>query len=447
MPARMCHARAIALVMGCASLALAVSVPAQATGHRPAPRHSSGIERAVLPEGDGWAAAEGSTTGGAAATPDHVYTVSNRAELVAAFADAGDAPKIVRIDGTIHGNSDAEGTPVGCEEYETDGYTLDKYLAAYDPDTWGRSEVPSGPLEDARLASAKLQKAAVNVYVPSNTTLIGVGGNATVIGAGLQIQNVSNVIVRNIGFEDTYDCFPQWDPTDGDTGHWNSEYDNLVVHGSDHVWVDHNTFSDGDHPDAGQPRYFDELYQQHDGLFDIVKGADLVTASWNVLEDHDKTMLIGNSDGAGDTDRGKLRVTLHHNLFKDLNERAPRVRFGQVDSYNNHFVATRGSVYGYSYGIGAESHLVAEHNAFTLSGGFDRAKILKKWSESSLTAADNYVNGRRTDLIAVHNAGVPEEQLTAGAGWTPALRTGVVHPLLVPLLVDLGAGVGRIPGA
>lgn len=447
MPARMCHARAIALVMGCASLTLAVSVPAQATGHHPAPHHGNGIERAVLPKGDGWAASEGSTTGGAKATPDHIYTVSDRAELIAAFADAGDAPKIVRIDGTVHGNADAAGDPIGCEAYQSDGYTLDKYLAAYDPATWGMEEVPSGPMEDARLASAALQKAAVNVYVPSNTTLIGAGKDATVIGASLQIQNASNVIVRNISFEDTYDCFPQWDPTDGDTGHWNSEYDNLVVHGSRHVWVDHNTFSDGDRHDADQPRYFNELYQQHDGLFDIVKGADLVTASWNVLKDHDKTMLIGNSDGAGDTDRGKLRVTLHHNLFKDLNERAPRVRFGQVDSYNNHFVATRGSVYGYSYGIGAESQLVAEHNAFTLSGEFDKAKILKKWSESSVSAADNYVNGRRTDLIAVHNAGVPEEQLTEGAGWTPALRTGAVHPLLVPLLVDLKAGTGRIPGA
>lgn len=443
MPARRSRTRAIAVAMGCASLALVLSVPAQASAHH----GGSSTERSVLPAGDGWAAAGGSTTGGAAATPDHVYTVSNRAELVAAFADAGDAPKIVRIDGTVHGNSDAEGNPIGCEEYESDGYTLDKYLAAYDPATWGREEVPYGPMEDARLASAKLQKAAVNVYVPSNTTLIGVGKDATVVGASLQIQNASNVIVRNISFEDTYDCFPQWDPTDGETGHWNSEYDNLVVYGSDHVWVDHNTFSDGDHSDADQPRYFDELYQQHDGLFDIVKGADLVTASWNVLKDHDKTMLIGNSDGAGATDRGKLRVTLHHNLFKDLNERAPRVRFGQVDSYNNHFVATRGSVYGYSYGIGAESHLVAEHNAFTLAGEFDRAKILKKWSESSLTAAGNYVNGRRTDLVAVHNAGVPEERLTTGAGWTPALRDRVDHPLLVPLLVGLGAGAGRIPGA
>ncbi|MDX3688447.1 pectate lyase [Streptomyces sp. AK04-4c] len=438
MPARMRHVRAIAVVMGCASLALAVSLPAQASTP-----HGKGAERTVLAPGDGWAAAEGSTTGGAKATPDHVYTVTNRAELIAAFEDAGDAPKIVRIAGTVHGNSGAAGTPIGCEAYQQDGYTLEKYLAAYDPEVWGRDEVPSGPLEDARVASAKRQAAAVNVNVPSNTTLIGAGKDATVVGASLQVKNVSNVIIRNLTFEDTYDCFPQWDPTDGDTGHWNSEYDNLVVYGSRHVWVDHNTFSDGDRPDADQPRYFDELFQQHDGLFDIVRGADLVTVSWNVLKDHDKTMLIGNSDGAGADDRGKLRVTLHHNLFKDVNERAPRVRFGQVDSYNNHFVATAGAAYGYTYGIGAESHLVAEHNAFSVPKGFDKATILKKWSESSLTAGDNYVNGRRTDLIAVHNAGVPAEQLTEGAGWTPTLRTRTDHPLVVPLLVGLGAGAGR----
>ncbi|MFF4167660.1 polysaccharide lyase family 1 protein [Streptomyces sp. NPDC001741] len=440
MPARMRHVRAIAVVMGCASLALAVSVPAQAASH------GQGIERAVLPSGDGWASAEGSTTGGAEAAPEHVYTVSNRAELIAAFEEAGDAPKIVRIAGTVHGNSDADGTPIGCEAYQQGGYTLEKYLAAYDPAVWGSDTVPSGPLEDARAASAKLQAAAVNVNVPSNTTLVGVGKDATIIGASLQVKNVSNVIVRNISFEDTYDCFPQWDPTDGDQGAWNSEYDNLVVYGSRHVWVDHNTFSDGDRPDADQPHYFGQVYQQHDGLFDIVRGADLVTVSWNVLKDHDKTMLIGNSDGAGASDRGKLRVTLHHNLFKDVKERAPRVRFGQVDSYNNHFVATAGSAYGYTYGIGAESKLVAEHNAFTVPKGFDKATILKKWSESSLTAEDNYVNGRKTDLVAVHNAGVPTEQLTEGAGWTPTLRTKISHPLLVPVLVGLKAGAGKVSG-
>ncbi|MEU4345941.1 hypothetical protein [Streptomyces sp. NPDC023838] len=39
------------------------------------------------------------------------------------------------------------------------------------------------------------------------------------------------------------------------------------------------------------------------------------------FKDHDKTLMIGNSDGAGDA--GRLKVTLHHNLFVGV-ERAPR---------------------------------------------------------------------------------------------------------------------------
>ncbi len=34
-----------------------------------------------------------------------------------------------------------------------------------------------------------------------------------------------NVIVRNITFQDTADCFPEWSPTDGVTGNWNAAYD------------------------------------------------------------------------------------------------------------------------------------------------------------------------------------------------------------------------------
>lgn len=46
------------------------------------------------------------------------------------------------------------------------------------------------------------------------------------------------------------DCFPQWDPTDGSTGNWNSAYDAVSLRGATHVWVDHNSFSDVPHPDS-----------------------------------------------------------------------------------------------------------------------------------------------------------------------------------------------------
>ncbi|MBT2399460.1 polysaccharide lyase family 1 protein [Streptomyces sp. ISL-100] len=416
-----------------ATAALPLALLPAATAHA-APE---GVRTAhVLPANDGWASADGGTTGGAGADAAHTYTVATWDEFKQALKDGGDAPKVIRVRGTLDGLGGKS-----CEDFATDGYTLDAYLAAYDPKTWGTAQ-PSGPHEEARAASADAQGEQIKAYVPANTTIVGLGRGARVLGGSLQIKDTDNVVVRTLTFEDAFDCFPQWDPTDGDGGAWNSEYDNLVVYGSTHVWIDHNTFTDGRRPDSQQPFYYGQLFQQHDGELDVVRGADLVTVSWNAFTDHDKTLMIGNSDSAGATDRGKLRVTLHHNLFRDIVERAPRVRFGQVDAYNNHFVvAAQG--YAYSFGIGLESRLVAEKNTFALPGGVSAAQILKKWKDAPVTTRDNYVNGARMDLLAAHNTANPGNPLREEAGWTPTLRTRVDHPRVVPALVTGRAGAPR----
>ncbi|POX46763.1 pectate lyase [Streptomyces sp. Ru71] len=439
MHARKWHAHAMtraAALVGCTALVL--SVTGTASAHTP----QRDPARQVLGANDGWAAYGTGTTGGAGADAAHVYTVSTWAQFKAALADGGDAPKIIKVKGTIDAVSE------GCDAFAAPDYDFAAYLEKYAPERWGYDtdleQEPADSPEGLRRVSAAHQAKEIKANVPANTTVIGVGRDAGFKGASLQISGVDNVIVRNLAFESPLDCFPQWDPTDGSTGNWNSEYDSAVVYGSTHVWLDHNTFTDGAHPDSSLPVYFGMTYQQHDGELDIVKGADYVTASWNVFADHDKTILIGNSDSAATAavDRGHLKATFHHNLFRNLIERAPRVRFGQVDSYNNHFVA--GDGYSYSHGIGMESRLVAEHNAFTLPAGVSAAKILKKWKEAPVTAADNWVNGRPTDLIAVHNAEIPGETLASGAGWTPTLRTHVDPPRAVPGLVDHGAGAGKV---
>ncbi|MER5471347.1 pectate lyase [Streptomyces sp. NPDC002685] len=424
-------ARRAGVLIGCTALVLAVT----GTTAQAQPRE---LGRQTLAAGDGWASDGTGTTGGSAAEAAQVHTVTTWAEFRAALAADGSAPKIIKVKGTIDANAD------GCDSFAAPGYDFDRYLADYNPAVWGYDQVVSGEQEDLRAASAANQDTAMEAYVPANTTIVGIGRDAGIKGASLQIKDVDNVIVRNLTFESPLDCFPQWDPTDGDTGNWNSEYDSAVVYGATHVWLDHNTFTDGDHPDSSLPTYYGRIFEQHDGELDIVKGADHVTASWNVFADHDKTILIGNSDSAATAavDRGHLKVTLHHNLFTGLVERAPRVRFGQVDSYNNHFVAD--ATYSYSFGIGMESQLVAEHNAFTLPDSVSAAKVLKKWKEAPLSAADNYVNGVRTDLIAVHNAEIPAETLQSGAGWTPTLRTEVDAPRAVPGIVDHRAGAGEI---
>ncbi len=437
-------------LVGCVALVLAVTGTAgTAQAHAHGHGHGHGREqiqdlgREALAAGDGWGSEGTGTTGGSAADAAHVYTVSDRASLVAALASGTEA-KIIQVRGTIDFNTDDAGQGLSCDDYATDGYSLDAYLAAYDPDVWGRDQVPSGAQEDARAASEKKQSARVEVKVPSNTTIVGLGTDARILGGDLQVQGVDNVIVRNLTFEDAFDCFPQWDPTDGDTGNWNSEYDNLVVTGATHVWIDHDTFTDGRRPDSDQPDYFDRIYQQHDGELDVVKGADYVTASWNAFTDHDKTLLFGNSDSAASTDDGHLKVTLHHNLFKDINERAPRVRFGEVDAYNNHYVVDDAADYSYSFGAGKSSHLVAEDNAITLPDGVGADKVIYNWGGQGLTADGNDVNGQPVDLLAAFNAANPGTPLGDDAGWTPTLRTHVDDAGAVPGIVDHCAGAGKV---
>ena len=431
-----CHGRVIASIVGCTALVLGV------TGTASAHAQSRDLGRQTLGANDGWGSDGTGTTGGASADAAHVYTVTDWAGFKRALVEGGSAPKIIRVKGTI----DADGP--SCASFEAPGYDFATYLKTYDPAVWGHDKNLDGEPDDSpeglRRASEANQDAYIKAYVPTNTTIIGVGKDAGFKGASLQIKAVDNVIVRNLSFESPLDCFPQWDPTDTADGNWNSEYDSVDIYGGTHVWMDHNTFTDGDHPDSTLPYYYGRIFEQHDGEMDIVKGSDHITASWNVFENHDKTILVGNSDSAATAavDRGHLKVTFHHNLFSNLVERAPRVRFGQVDSYNNHFVAEDG--YSYSYGIGMESQLVAEHNAFTLPDGVGAGQILKKWKDSPLTADDNYVNGEPVDLIAVHNAEVPTEILRSGAGWTPTLRTKVDPAQAVPGIVDHCAGAGHL---
>ncbi|WP_020520802.1 pectate lyase family protein [Catelliglobosispora koreensis] len=382
----------------------------------------------VLPPSDGWGSAGPGTTGGHGGT---VVTVHTRDELAAAVL--GSAPKIVLVDGTIEGPS--------CAGLADPEYSLEAYLAAYDPAVWGRATDPSGPLEQARVRSVAKQKALTEIKVGPNTTILGKHG-ATLKKLTLMIDNAPNVIVRNLRLEDAADCFPRWRPTDGAEGNWNSEYDLVSVRRSTNVWIDHCTFTDGDNPDSAQPVYFGRPWQMHDGALDITHTADLVTVSWNVFTNHDKTVLIGSSDTVG-PDVGKLRVTLHHNVFDGSIQRAPRVRFGQVDVYNNYFKVRE--PFDYSVGLGIQSAIVLENNFFHVSGGIPLDRLLKDWKGTKLTEKGTWVNHGPVSLIDAYNA-VKDPDFAPDAGWTPELRAHKPLPtIVVPIVTTLFAGAGRLP--
>jgi pectate lyase len=160
--------------------------------------------------------------------------------------------------------------------------------------------------------------------VASDKTIVGDSG-ATITGCGLNISRAKNVIVRNLSF-----------------ANWND--DAINVQESTNVWIDHNTFGKG-----------------ADGAVDIKRGSDFVTVSWNRITGHNKTMLLGHADNNAGQDRGRLRVTYHHNWFEGTTQRHPRVRFGNpVHVFNNYYDGVT------SYGVAAttEGCVIVEGNLF-----------------------------------------------------------------------------------
>ncbi len=403
------------------------------------------LGREVLAAGDGWAAVDGTVRGGADAAPAHVFDVHDRDELAAALAPGrvpAGAPRIVRVRGRIDLDADAHGRPLGPGAWRDPGFDWDAYRRAYDPATWGR-QPPSGPLEEARERSARRQAAQVVLKVPSRTTLVGLGGDAMIVHGMLLLDGVHDVIVRNLHFADAHDHFPGWDPRDGAHGEWNSDYDNLSLRRATRVWIAHNSFDDGARPDHLAPVWFGRRVQHHDGLLDITRASDFVTVAWNRFARHDKTSLVGGSDNHRD-DAGHLRVSYHHNLWLDVQERAPRVRHGRVHVLNNLYVgrADGDFPYGYSIGVGLQSHIVSEANVFELQG-VPPARIVRALKGETLVERGSLFNGAPLDLAAaLREAGSPLRLLDE-PGWTPPPAPR--HPVAdVARVVRAGAGAGRL---
>jgi pectate lyase len=361
--------------------------------------------------------------------------------------------------GTIDGNVNDENQPLSCEDYFRNGFSYDAFFEEFDPEgDWGRVD-PSGPLEAARVASQLAQQARVRIRPGSNTTIVGVGDDATIRGVWLDIRATAavplvprtNIIIRNITFEDTYDCFPDWAPNDGANGAWNSLYDSISLRDTDHVWIDHNTFRDRTTADDTLPEVFGVLFQVHDGLLDITNASNFVTVSWNRFENHDKLMLIGSSDNAP-LDVGKLKVTLHHNLFDGIGQRAPRVRYGQVHVYNNLYRIGNVDNFQYRWGVGIQSQIYAESNFFDVDEDIALGGIIERLNgtamfetgtlvDRTLGHDDGIPHGDPVSLLEEYNAITDPDIVDAtGTTWQPTLFLEIDRTKEVPNLVRKCAG-------
>ena len=351
--------------------------------------------REALPKQDGFASVGNGTTGGANATEQNVFKVTNKKEFVSALKDRKNTtPKIVLVYGTIDFDTDDNGKPLTMKDYMVDGYDFQQYLETHKPQSTAPKSLKDEQ-EAKRKASQKNQSKSITVHVPPNTSIIGMD-NAKLKGVNLVLDS-DNVIIRNIQFESPYDYFPSWDPNDGPEGNWNSQYDSISIKGGTHIWIDHSSFQDG--PETVE-KYFGRKCEHRDGLVDITNEADYITISYSTFANHNKTMLIGSSDSKI-SDEGKLHVTLHHNYFHDVVQRLPRVRFGQVHVYNNYFASdiTNGEyAYVYALGVGKKSQIYAENNVADITGK-DYTSFVKVFGGKQLTTVNNMFNGQIIDTF------------------------------------------------
>lgn len=212
-------------------------------------------------------------------------------------------------------------------------------------------------------------QSVIELNMKSNTVLIGLGENSGIRGGTINIEAVSNVVIRNLHLIDAIDMFPHHEKDDG----YNSQFDCITIQGSDtaNIWIDHCTFEDTmvmQHVTNGLDSS-NEKWQNYDGSCDIKGDAKGVTVSNCHFFKHDKTMLIGSNDTEGDNTVRKISII--NNYFDSCVQRLPLVRNSQAHVLNNYYEFDRQYTVGdgktkmsYAIGVRNGSLVYSEANYF-----------------------------------------------------------------------------------
>jgi pectate lyase len=180
---------------------------------------------------------------------------------------------------------------------------------------------------------------------------------ATIRHAEFNIKGGTNLILRNLEFDELW----EWD--EATRGDYDSNDWDFVTIGdgggvTSGIWVDHCTFTksyDGvldikrgasaitvswsevvppaTGPGSFVQRQFDDLEANRAGnaMYDLLRGSFTQQQIIDIALPQKKGHLIGSNNLEGLT---SYTVTLHHNYYKDLQDRMPRLRGGDVHAYN-----------------------------------------------------------------------------------------------------------------
>lgn len=222
--------------------------------------------------------------------------------------------------------------------------------------------------------------------------------------AAFVIKRSNNIIIRNLEFDELW----EWDElSKGDYDE--KDWDYITLESSSNIWIDHCTFN-----------------KAYDGVVDSKKGTKGVTISWSLFRGDDgsadgwvaqqihaleanrsaypmynylrglglttqdiiaisagqkKGHLVGANELAADN--SELTITLHHNYYKDVMDRLPRLRGGNAHVYNivadssqAHAAAalltpsmkSALSAKGYKFGVTSNGAISTENGAVLIEG-------------------------------------------------------------------------------
>ncbi|WP_296330410.1 Ig-like domain-containing protein [uncultured Treponema sp.] len=324
-------------------------------------------------------------SGGYGASSSKIYTVSTRSALLSALS--GTDKKIIYIDGMIDMTDGLLPAKANTSSTALDswiksqassltnsssyGDVSSKVTSLATWKTWYASGVKStadesGVYKTARSKLSGNYGSIIKLNIQSNTTIIGLTDNSGIKGGCIKISGASNVVIRNLFIQDSFDPFPQIEKGDG----FNANWDGIEIsNASKYIWIDHCTIQD---TIATTDDDFDHIklsdgvelkYQVFDGLCDIKQASDFVTVSYCKFANHDKTSLIGHSSSYTD-DLNHQTITLHHNYYYNCKQRLPMVRFATIHIYNNFYETSGGRGNSYCIGLREKNRVYAENNYF-----------------------------------------------------------------------------------
>ncbi|NYD85737.1 pectate lyase family protein [Cellulomonas oligotrophica] len=194
------------------------------------------------------------------------------------------------------------------------------------------------PANTAKVSGSSCNTAAgvIELKQISNVSIVGVGTSAVFNEIGIHIRESSNIIIQNVTVKNVKKSGSPIS-NGGDAISMETNVRN--------VWVDHSTLE----ASGGESEGFD-------GLFDMKSNTQYVTLSYSILRNSGRGGLIGSSE----TDRTNTFITFHHNLYENIDSRAPLLRGGVAHMYNNHYVSLNES--GINSRAGAKAKV--ENNYF-----------------------------------------------------------------------------------